>query len=62
MARISMLKRQQCSELLRQGLSQSEIAKRLSISRKSVQIIEKEKKEGLGVEDRPKSGRPPVLK
>lgn len=56
-----MEKRFQTKMFLSQGKSQCEIARILSISRKSVQIISKKIDSNISVEDRPKSGRPKVL-
>ena len=58
MTRICHYKRQRVIDLLREGLSQRDIANQLNISQFSVRDIGKRHKEGRGVSDRPKTGRP----
>ena len=59
MTRISQYKRQRVIDLLREGLSQRDIANQLNISQ--FRDIGKRHKESLDVSNRPKSDRPRKL-
>ena len=61
MPRISVEKRSLVIEFSNEGMSQNEIAKSLSICRRSVQYIIKRFKETGKVADRERSGRPRIL-